>query len=101
VRESPPAQCDSAVRGYFPATGIAPRPPSFPKGSSRLSFSSAGRNVEQNGAPTEGYPPSARAAVERELEIHSNDRIDRNETFAPPPSQTDRDWLRRSNAYRF
>src|SRR6266542_3169651 len=75
--------------------------PSFPKGSSQLSFSSDGRNVEQNGAPTMGCPPLARAAQEPGVEIHSNDRIDRNETSAPPTWQRDRDWWRRSDAHRF
>src|SRR5947208_16389685 len=81
--------------------GIGSRRPSFPKGSSQLSFSSAGRSAVQNGAPIGGRPRLARAAEEPEVEIHSNDRIDRNETSVPPPGRTDRDWWRRSDAYPF
>jgi hypothetical protein len=99
--ESPRAQGDSPVRGCFPATGIGSRRSSFAKGSSRYCGSCAGRNVERNGAPTMGCPPLARAAQEREVEIHSNDRIDRSETSAPPAWQTDRDWWRRSDVHPF
>src|SRR5207244_12674714 len=81
--------------------GIGSRRPSFPKGSSQLSFSSAGRSAVQNGAPIGGRPRLARAAEEPEVEIHSNDRIDWNETTGPPSRRTHRDWWRRADATTF